>query len=305
MTLAARVAQVPADELSRLVADLRTLDQRLGSVVAVSKDQIKDGGLFGIGRESMQDKMRKNLQTQVERVSRQIKEGRLSGDDLVNGLCSRAESLADLGRAAEGLKDAEEAAKSMPASGRAHECLGNLLFATGDYSRAVAEYSRALPLSDDTFPVYYRRGHARFYDGKLEQAAEDFAKAAAEKQDASDRLYAQLWQVWTLQLAKRPLPAALETAARQQPDGAWPRPALAMLVGAVSPEQMLARLQATLKGDELELAQVEAQFYLGQYHRVRGEAAPARQAFEKAREKNVTMYIEHVAAGIELAREPK
>lgn len=302
LKLVARVPQVPAAELPRLVEDLRTLDQRVGGVAVVDKSQIKAGGLLGIGRETLQDKLRKTLQEQVDRTGRQLREGKLAGADLANGLCSRAEALADLGRPAEGLKDALEAVKVSQQSGRAHQCLANLHFISGDFARAAAQYTRALPLSDDTFDAYYRRGHARFYEGKLELAAEDFAKAAADKEDESDRLFAQLWQVWTLQLLQRPLPAELDAAARKQPRGAWPRPALAMLVGELTPEQMLAHLRGTLKGDELEMALAEAWFYVGQYHRVRGQAEPARQAFEQAREKNIIVYIEHVSAGFELAR---
>ena len=55
------------------------------------------------------------------------------------------------------------------------------------------------------------------------------------------------------------------------------------------------------QGDERELTLAEAWFYVGQHHRGRQELEKARQAYEKCRALGITMYIEHVAAGLELA----
>ena len=49
----------------------------------------------------------------------------------------------------------------------------------------------------------------------------------------------------------------------------------------------------------------QAQFYIGQWHLVHGRTGMARESFEAARSKGITMFIEHVGAGFELARLPK
>ena len=120
-------------------------------------------------------------------------------------------------------------------------------------------------------------------------------------EDGDDRLFKQIWQIWSLQRAGQPVPPELLAQARREPTGAWPRPALAMLVGDITPEAMLAGLDR-LQGDERQMALAEAWFYVGQHGLVRGRAAEAREAFEKCRAIGVTMYFEHVAAGFELAR---
>jgi lipoprotein NlpI len=55
-----------------------------------------------------------------------------------------------------------------------------------------------------------------------------------------------------------------------------------------------------MKGDEREMALTEAWFYIGQNHLAEKRSAAARDAFVKAREKGVVVYIEHAAAGFEL-----
>jgi len=82
---------------------------------------------------------------------------------------------------------------------------------------------------------------------------------------------------------------------------ARPRPALAMAVGALSPDQLLADVKRAKRGDELEFALAEAWFHLGQHFRALGQPAKAREAFEQSRARGITMAVEHAAAGFELA----
>jgi lipoprotein NlpI len=84
-----------------------------------------------------------------------------------------------------------------------------------------------------------------------------------------------------------------------QRNGAWPRPAIALFGGAMTVEQVLAFLERK-RGDEKDMALVEAYFYIGQHFMIKGDKEKAIEHFRKAREKQVTIYIEHVAAGHEL-----
>ena len=97
------------------------------------------------------------------------------------------------------------------------------------------------------------------------------------------------------------MPAELQALAVEEPTGAWPRPALAMLAGLMTPEQVLTQIERK-QGDDRELALAEGWFYIGQHQLTRQQPELAREAFEKARAKGITMYVEHVAAGFELAR---
>ncbi len=122
-----------------------------------------------------------------------------------------------------------------------------------------------------------------------------------DRPDAGNRVYAQLWQAWTLQRLNRPLPPELLAAAGADPNGAWPRPALAMLAGQLTPEQVIEQI-GRKTGDDQELALAEGWFYIGEYQLNAKQPDKAREAFEKARAKGITRYIEHAAAGFELQR---
>ncbi len=73
-----------------------------------------------------------------------------------------------------------------------------------------------------------------------------------------------------------------------------------MAAGTISPQDLIAQVERK-RGDDRELTLAEAWFYIGQWHRARGETQQARKAFEACRAQGITMYIEHVAAGLELA----
>lgn len=297
-----RVGELPAAELPQLMQDLERFQRAVGGVVGVPRSMLKQEGFLGIGRSTLQDRMRQRLQTAVERSGKVIEAGRLDGEDLAGALCRRAESLADLGRAEEGLPDAERAVQIAPGFGDALACRGNVRWALGDFAGAAADFTEALSLEADGADLLARRARARFFEGRYPQAASDLAKAVPMRDDASARLFLQLWQALVHRRGDLPLPPPLQEAAAADPDGTWPRPALAMLAGLRSPQQVLQTLDAAMKGDERELALAEAWFYIGQLHLAEGRTDEARAAFESARKQEITMYIEHVAAGHELKR---
>lgn len=300
---APRVASVRPQQLPRLQQDLKSLERSLLGVIVVEHAAIKQDRFFGLSRATLQDATNVQLDRQIERNTQAIDGEQLSGDDLAQALCDRAEALADRGRAAEGLKDAQQALQVAPVLGRAFQCRANLLFASGAFAQAVPDYTRALSLGQEAYGVLYRRGHARFYAGDYSAAATDFSKAAALRRhsgNAADVAHAQLWQVWALQRAGMALPQELADTARRTTTGPWPAPALAMVVGALTPEQLLAQAAGDTHGDARELALTEAWFHLGQHFRAVGNAAKAREAFEKARAKGTPALVEHLAAGFEL-----
>lgn len=301
ITFSTKVDEVEQSGVPKLLEEFRQFNREIGGVVVVDKQSIKEDGFLGLGKATLQDSLRKRWQQMVANITKTIQAGRIQGDNLAEAYCDRAESLADLDRAEEGMKDAMEAVRLAPHLGLAWQCRANLHFALGNFNAAVLDYSKALALGSDEFRVLYRRGLARFYQGKLAEAANDFENATKSVSDESDRSYATLWQLWTLMRLNQAIPGKLKESAGSNPRGPWPRPALAMLVGVLTPDEMLA--EANVKqGDEREMTLAEAYFYLGQYKFLQGQKIEARQAFEKTREKGITMYIEHLTAGFELKR---
>ena len=295
------LGSVAGSEVPALLADAKAMERAIGGVIAVAPTQIRDGGFLGLGRKSLQDNLLARARATVERTGKAIGGGQLGGDDLAQALCLRSEAQTELGNTAEAIKDAREAVRQAPSLGGAWFCHGNANWARGDFSAASADFGKALALGANAADAYYRRGQSRFFEGKYEPAADDFARAVAGRADPVEKAYAQLWQAWTLQRLNRPLPPELLTAANAEPRGAWPRPALAMAAGQLTPEQLIEQIgRAT--GDELELALVEGWFHVGEYQLNAKQPDKAREAFEKVRAKGITRYVEHSAAGFELQR---
>lgn len=295
------VSEVKPADLPALVEEVRKLERLIGGVLVVERRDIKRAGVLGLGGQSFMDKFRERANATVQSTGRALANSQLTGEDLAEALCTRAEAWSDLGDVQKAVVDAEAAVKQVPQSARAWNCRGNIYFGAGRFEASVADFGRALVLGDDAPTNHYRRGISRYYQGRLELAADDFSRAVALQKDASDKVYAQMWHAWTLGLLKRPLPADLEAAARSTASGDWPRPALALHAGAGTPEQMMAFVEKK-SGDDRHMALAEAWFYVGQYHKVRGEREKAAAAFQKAVDQGVTMYIEHAAAQFELQR---
>jgi lipoprotein NlpI len=114
-------------------------------------------------------------------------------------------------------------------------------------------------------------------------------------------MYSDLWLIWTSQRLGRPIPEAAARRAAAQPRGDWPRPALAMLNGLLTPEEVLALIDGKT-GDDRQMVLAEAYFYIGQHALTRGETEKARDFFARTRQLGVLIYTEHVAAAFELQR---
>jgi lipoprotein NlpI len=295
LSLGTRSDSIEPSAVKEAFEDIRRVGGAASGSIFLARAEVREVVRFSRG--SLADSIRERLQQALERTSKTIGAGRLTGADLAEALCTRSETLAELGRTAEALRDGNEAVRAAPSEPRALACRGNAHWHAAQFAQAVADYSKALALGESDFQSFYRRGLARFYLGKLDEAADDFRKAV--QTGNGDALYAELWLAWTLKRLGQALPAELTERARADARAAWPRPALAMLAGALSAEQMLQELER-LSGDERDIAFTEAWFYVGQNHLAEKRSQAARDAFVKAREKGVVVYIEHTAAGFEL-----
>lgn len=297
----AKKPEVPVKELNNFVADIEKINQQIGSMVVVDQSAIKSKGILGLGKTTLQDTMKSRTKALIDRYTKAIESGRLKGEDLAETYCSRAESLADYENPKEGLKDAEQAIKVAPEFARAWFCRGQLHYDNGNFAAAIPDMSKALSLGHDEFSVYYRRGVAKYFLGKYDQASKDLAQAVDVVKDTSDQTYASIWLVTSLKLQGKEIPRNILDTIEKSPRGAWPKPALAMLAGVITPEAMQEELKRKT-GDDFELSQVEGMYYLGQLYLIQGKPDLAIKEFKKLREKGVTMYTEHVAAGFELRR---
>ena len=290
---------VAPKDVPGMMEDVKAVDRAIGGMMVVSAKQVKDGGFLGIGRKTLQDTLRLRAQATVDRTSGVIAGGQLGGEDLAQALCLRSDAQLQLGKPDEALKDAQDAVKQAPALGTAWSCLGQADWWRGDFAAAEGDYGKALVYGASAADAYLRRGQARVYAGKLDAAVDDFTRAAQDRTDPTGKAYALLWQSWALQRLGRPLSA--EATALADPQGAWPRPVLAMYAGRLAPEQLIAQAEQRT-GDDRELSGAEAWFYIGQFQLTAKLPDKAREAFEKSRGFGITSATEYPAAGFELTR---
>jgi lipoprotein NlpI len=291
--------QVAAQDIAKYSEDLRTLNTTIGGSIFVSKSAIKSTSLADSGPKTFAETVRQRVLESIDKVTETINSGKLSGKDLAGAHCLRSDNYADLGQFDDAMRDAAEALKITPNGSRAFTCRAYVHLAAGEFDKSLSDYSRAVTLGATDAFAFHLRGVANFYAGRLDDAADDFL--GARTLDKDDFVYNDLWLTWTFRRLGRPIPEVIAKRAAKEAHGDWPRPALAMLNGALSPEEMLALLDQK-SGDDRQMALTEGYFYLGQHHLLLGNKDLAREYFEKVRQLNVIFYTEHLAARFELQR---
>jgi lipoprotein NlpI len=249
------------------------------------------------GKKDFRVVLRDRVQESINRFTEVIKSGKLIGKDLATAYCERSASYSAIGKTEDELRDANEALILAPNSPELFTCRGEVFFQRGDFDKSVADYSKAITLGAINSNSFRGRGVSSYYVGRLEDTAEDLAKAS-DAADSETRAYIDLWWTYVLQRLGKPLPDSLTKRATDA-HGDWPRAALAMLTGKITPEEMLATL-GNKSGDDRQMALTEAYFYLG--HQIIGDEPKARAFFEKTRELGVIIYTEYITAGFELIR---
>jgi tetratricopeptide (TPR) repeat protein len=182
--------------------------------------------------------------------------------------------------------------------------LGNALWRLGEresgtarLDEAVAVYREALKeqtrerVPRDWAATQKRLGYALFNQG-------DFAGAALDLQEVVDGTdaYPILWlYLARARIGKQDAKSDLEHSAAGLNPSQWPYPVIDLFLEQRTPEALVA---AAEKPEE----QCEAQYYLGQWHLVRGESANAMKALRNAVASCPKTFIEYAGAVAELKR---
>jgi lipoprotein NlpI/transglutaminase-like putative cysteine protease len=294
--------QVDVKNTGTYIEALRKVDDADRGRVFVSSDEIKSSGFLGLGTQSLQQTIKKRVEERIAIVGKAIDSGRLTGEDLAQAYCDRGLALSDSGNISDAMKDIQLAIKTAPNLASVYVCRADLLFVLKEYPKSIADYTQAITLGDTSSHTVYHRGQSRFYNNQLTSALDDFTKAVNPKNsDADAILYAELWRVWTQKrLGQNPDAIQLQQAKANQ-NGEWPRPALALLHGIISVDDVLKQVNRK-QGDDKTLALTEAYFYIGQHYLALGDKAQAKTYFQKTREQGISFYVEDLGASIELER---
>ena len=293
--------RVEVADLTSVRDDLQKFTRSVPNVVVVGDADIKKSAFLGLGRKDLATTMRARQEDIVARVSTTLASGRLAGADLVRAHCTRAAALASLERFAEAERDGDQGVAADPDAPDALLCRGEARLAAGSFAAAIDDFSQAIVFGSDRGRVYYVRGQARFHLGRYAEAADDFTKAATIDRDAQVLLQYDLWRALALLRGGKPLTADLQQRAAAEERGDWPRPALALLAGRLSPDALRA-VVAQKPGDVGQLDATEADFFIGEHFLAKNERDKAREAFTASRARGVITYTEHAASGHELKK---
>jgi len=171
----------------------------------------------------------------------------------------------------------------------------------GDYKRSIADYNEAIRIEPKSSSAYFGRARARFYAGAFTAAASDFYRA----HQLEPSIYAALWLFLARKHADIPGEKTLAEDAGTSGAGDWPAPLVALYTGSATPEgvhEAAAHPDAARERDQ----RCEANFYLAQWHVLRGEREPALKLLREAQSGCPRTFIEHEGAVAELRRlQPK
>jgi lipoprotein NlpI len=298
MDLTTLRASVEPDKYAAYADDVRAFNKAVGGLIFVSKLAIKSAD------QSNQSSFTKRLQDLSEQTLKKATEtidgGKLTGADLADAYCIRGQSFAELDRYDEAIQDTSAAVRLAPSSFGPLICRGEIYFRTGQFDKSIADYSKAIPLGGTAAGTFRGRGVSRLLAGRIEEAVADLTKAS-ELADKESRVYCDIWLVIAYARLGKPAPADLLKRATTEQRGEWPRAALAMVAGAMTPDDVIKSVDDK-KGDDRQMALAEGYFYVGEHYLSAGDKKTAQTYFNKTRELGVIMYIEHIAAGLELAR---
>jgi lipoprotein NlpI/transglutaminase-like putative cysteine protease len=292
-------ASVETSDYPGFAEDFRSLNKAIGNGFSVNK-AFFDARVAGAANADLAHRLQDQALETIKKTTETIDGGKLAGADLANVYCLRGGAQANLGRQEEALQDVNNAVRIAP-NAVSLSCRAETYNRFGQFEKSIADHTDAIALGSATNGLVFRaRGISRVYAGHLAEANADFAKAT-ELSDKETRIYSEMWLVATSGQLHKPIPAELAARAAAEAGGEWPRAGLAMLIGKLSPDDMLKSLEKK-QGDERQMALAEAYFYLGQYYLLAGDRAKAQESFEKTRSLGVINYLEHTSAEFELER---
>lgn len=210
---------------------------------------------------------------------------------------NRALSHSEIGEHDRAIADYDAALQLSPKDVRAHVGRAVEWTVKGDFKHAIADYEQVMRIDAQAMAGWFGRGRARYYAGDFLPAASDFLRA--HQLDSS--IYTALWIYLARKHADIPGEKTLAQEAGTSGEGDWPAPLVALFLGRTTPEavqQAAAHLDTTRHRDQ----RCEANFYIAQWHLLRGAREPATQLLRDARTLCPSAFIEHEGAVAELHR---
>jgi tetratricopeptide (TPR) repeat protein len=189
------------------------------------------------------------------------------------------------------IADFSEAIRIDPKFALAYQNRGNAYRAKGDFERAIIDYSDAIRLDPTSAALYGDRGYAHFFKGAFAAAISDLGHANEIAANPYRMLFRFLAQAGLGESGA----AELSASAARLKSKDWPYPAIELFLGQRSVERTLG-----VAGNPGNLC--EANFYVGEWHLLRGDRDRARQSLQLAADGCPKNFYEHAGAVAELER---
>jgi lipoprotein NlpI len=167
-----------------------------------------------------------------------------------------------------------------------------------DHSRAIQDFGEAIKLDPLLAQAYNSRGFARFFIGQFKEAVPDFSMSADLR---PEDIYANLWNfIVQSRSGIDGVPGLVRNATNFEMEQ-WPGPIVAMYLGHLSQQEVI-KAAVDLDPKKQREKQCEAYFYAGEQLLIQGKKNEAIKMFRAAVATNVTKFVEHEAAKVELKR---
>ncbi|GAA5166983.1 DUF3857 domain-containing protein [Viridibacterium curvum] len=238
--------------------------------------------------------VRQHYEEVVASTTQRLPQASKLGVSPVDLLCERALAEAYLGQLEAARKDAESALHDNADSRAAVYCRSVVQLMERNVIASHAGFSRLVALGDNSHDLWMRRALSAYHLGRYEDARGDFARAMSAGNTDSQRERANYWQALCELRLGRPVTTTSTTAA-------WPAPGLALLKGAISPEKLLADIQASASGDALEVQLAEGYLFIAQYLQQRGQEIKRQAYLRLSLEKGMIFTFAHQASLLEIA----
>ncbi len=282
--------RVAADRIPTFLEALRSTNGMLSGAFAVDKSDLKSGTQPAL---PFKQSVREQLENTIKSISEYLAKARGTSTDVAGAYCERALSHARLGRTADALSDLDAMVRQRPEAVPTLKCQATVQLITGNLQAGHQNFSRVIVLGQADYGVYFQRGLSAHYLKRFAEAAEDFARAAAQATSSSMRAEAEYWRLLSLRRGKLP-------AARSGQYANWPGPAIALLAGTENPEHLLQTLHAGAVGSDLDTLLVEGYLYIAQHFLTAGEGFKARAYLQQAVDKGALFSVMHHVAALEM-----
>ncbi len=174
---------------------------------------------------------------------------------------------------------------------------GAAYFDQKDYNAAALDFMRAIQLEPKNAGYYESLGFAQLYGNKPGSAADDFAGAVQQ----STYPYYAIW-LHIARMRSGENDTSEFTANAQKIDhGQWPWPIVALFLGSMTPDAVIAAAQSADDAATRTGEMCEADFYVGVYQNAKGDTNAAQPLLQAAASSCPADYLERQMAGLELA----